>query len=180
MLWRPRISLLSLLLLTTLACVGLAWWIDRTREPEPVYLHLYKTYARESCYIAKYKKLPIAHVATVRFISGQPFMLASPNNYEPTFKIAGKLSPNWDGSFSGKVMYDIFNSLTAYTAEGPPTMELDTLYSIFPKNEEAIAISRSEDPYHLVAEPYALEILRKLERQHDGFGDKPISLREVK
>lgn len=169
--WRPRISLLSLLLLTTLVCVGLAWWIDRTRNAEPLYLHLYEVHRwsekKEDQSPDAFRSLPLSphEIVTIAVVPGRRLYVGSPNQYEPTFSIAGILYRNWDDSYSTHLKAEIYSPMDAFDVSFPAVMHRNRLYPLW-SDRHAVVLSRSSDPYELLQDP---QVLAEIDQKFSDF-----------
>lgn len=88
-----RFALSTILLLVTISGLSFALWMERTRKPDVLYLHLYSN--RYDIY--SMGKLPPhprdwQRIATISVVSGADFYADLPCHYEPEMSMAGTIT----------------------------------------------------------------------------------------
>ncbi len=149
MLWRPRISLLSLLLLTTLACVGLAWWIDRTRRSEKLYVHLITPSNKPDMFGEGVPPVNVPAIS-VHILVGEPFSVAT--GHDGLYELSGVVRREWTDGYKAEFAISTgapFHPTHVATNE---SLGLDILYPLEDGNGW-ILLSRSEQPPPTIQHP---------------------------
>lgn len=164
-----QFSLLSLLLLTAFVGASLAWWLERTKQPEVFYLHVFSWHFRpshdpEHPNQVKYGQeppqpppgvrtgpslnpIPVC-LATVAFSPEVPQWVSVSGNYDPMIIVQGNLSMRDSTHFKGKLEVELHGPDIATAISNRSTIKLDELVDD-PLDENFYVISRSSDPYAL-------------------------------
>jgi hypothetical protein len=164
-----RFSLLSLLLLTAFIGASLAWWLERTKQPEVFYLHVFSWHYRIShdpSYPIRLKHgeelpqpppgvrtgpslnpIPVC-LLTIAFSPEVPQRVYVAGNYDPMINVEGDLSLRDSRHFNGKLEVELGGPDIATVISNRSPIKLDELVDN-PSNENFYVISRSPDPYDL-------------------------------
>jgi hypothetical protein len=152
-----KFSLQSLLLLVTLVAVCVGWYVERSRRPELIYMHIYSTH-----YANNYvpydpgwdRKKPgykhNARIATVAIHSGTNFEFHLGDHYDPEIDIEGCITQRGKECVGRFTLFfgapDLANS-----HEQSAAATIDRLYPIFVFDDYSFhfALSNSPDPYSL-------------------------------
>lgn len=158
-----------MLLLIAFAGASLAWWRERTRQPEVYYLHIFSWHFRVS-YDPSHPNpsrkwpednapppevrvgpdlnpIPVC-LATISFNPEIPLHIVLPNQYDPTIYIDGRLTPRGANRFSGNLAVQLHGPDIATEVRNTTSITLDELVHD-PLDENFYVVSRSPDPYDL-------------------------------
>jgi hypothetical protein len=164
-----RFSLLSLLLLTAFIGALLAWWLERTKQPEVFYLHVFSWHYRIShdpMYPIRLKygeelpeppagvragpsqnPIPVC-LATIAFSPEVPQRVYVAGNYDPTITVEGNLSLRDARHFNGKLEVMLEGPDIATVISNRSPIQLNELVDD-PSDDNFYVISRSPEAYEL-------------------------------
>ena len=148
-----RIRLSSLFLLIAIFALCAGWIVDRAREPQILYLHVYgwhypQEYDALEFVPTKADDTPreewFTRLATIAISPDVPFHAAVPNNYYPAMELNGRLV-TYGRSVSGSLRIVIEDPGTAFEYDHTAPIPLNTLVSFW--DDYKLAVSTTSDPY---------------------------------
>ena len=146
-----RFSLSTALLLVTIVSLAMALWLEWTREPDVLYLHLYSNrYDIHSMGDAPPPPRNWQCIATISVVSGASFYANIPCHYEPAMSLVGTFDRHGD-MVRTQISIDVADVGPAFRHEEDSLIPLNRLQT-FGDGEFKYSISDDSDGSALIAD----------------------------